>query len=283
MDEIRKKAALLSEALPYIQKYAGKIFVIKLGGNAMVDENAVRAMMADIALLHHVGIKPVLVHGGGPEIDLAMRKARLVPRFVNGLRYTDAATLRIVRRTLKNLNKDIRHRLHSHNCRTRDVSENLLQTRIRDQRLGLVGDVVRVNREKLLLALQDGVIPVVSPIGFDGRHFNNVNADTAAARIASALRCEKLTLLTNVEGVYLDNKWMSHLTIAQAQEGIRSGVITKGMIPKVQAGIHAVQAGVHKAHLIDGTAPHSLLLEFFTDKGVGTEIVKNGPAPAQAK
>ncbi len=275
MQKIQEKANILIEALPYIQKYSGKIFVIKYGGNAMVDEDIKKSVIGDIALLKHVGINPVIVHGGGPKISKEMGKAHIKPRFVDGLRYTDEKTMKIVKDVCLGINNEIVEMLKKEKCKAENLS-GIIKTKLKDEKLGLVGEIVSVDRVKILDKLSKGIIPVTSPIGHDGINYHNINADTVATKIAEAVDAEKLTILTDVEGVYEKGKLISHLSIKEADEAIKKGVISKGMIPKVLACVHAVNKDVGKAHLIDGTYKHSLLLEIFTDKGIGTEIVKNG-------
>lgn len=276
MEKIQKKTSVLIEALPYIQKYSGKIFVIKYGGNAMTDSDIKKSVMGDIALLKHVGINPIIVHGGGPDISKEMLKACIKPKFIKGLRYTDKKTMGIVKKVSLNINKEITDALKKEKCEAENLTANLIKSKIKDKKLGLVGRVVKVDKNKLLKKLKQGIIPVISPIGCNGKTCNNINADTVATKVAEAVKAEKLTILTNVEGVYEKGKLIPHLSIKEAKTGIKKGVISKGMIPKVLACVHAVNKGVKKAHLIDGTLKHSLLLEIFTDKGIGTEIVKNG-------
>jgi acetylglutamate kinase len=274
MHKIQQKAGILSEALPYIQKYSGKIFVIKYGGNAMTDKEIQKKVMADVALLKHVGINPVIVHGGGPKISKEMQKAHIKPKFVNGLRYTDDKTMSIVKKVSVEINGEIVQMLKMAGCKAEDVTSGLITSKVKDKKLGLVGEIVKVDKVEILSKIKKGIIPVISPVGYDGSNYNNINADTVATKVAETIDAEKLTILTNVDGVYENGKLISHLSIKDANSGIKKGVISKGMIPKVLACVHAVNKGVGKAHLIDGTMEHSLLLEIFTDKGIGTEIVK---------
>ena len=274
MHKIQQKAGILSEALPYIQKYSGKIFVIKYGGNAMTYKEIQKKVMADIALLKHVGINPVIVHGGGPKISKEMQKAHIKPKFVNGLRYTDDKTMGIVKKVSVEINGEIVQMLKTAGCKAEDITSGLVTSKVKDKKLGLVGEIVKVDKGKVLEKIKKGIIPVISPVGYDGSNYNNINADTVATKVAETIDAEKLTILTNVDGVYENGKLISHLSIKDANLGIKKGVISKGMIPKVLACVHAVNKGVGKAHLIDGTMEHSLLLEIFTDKGIGTEIVK---------
>ena len=274
MEQSQKKATILIEAMPYIKKYSGKVFVIKYGGNAMIDNELKKAVMGDVALLKHVGINPIVVHGGGPNISKEMQKANIKPVFVNGLRYTDKQTMGIVKNVSLEINKEISDMLKEDNCKAENLTKGLLKTKIKDKKLGLVGKVMKVDKKKLMKKIKQGIIPVISPVGYDGKNYNNINADTVATKVAEAVKAEKLTILTDVEGVYENGKLITHLSIDTAKSHIKSGVISKGMIPKVLGCINAVKKGVGKAHLIDGTIKHSLLIEFFTDKGIGTEIVK---------
>src|SRR3989338_5867155 len=236
---LNNKTQVLIEALPYIKKYHGKIVVIKFGGNAMSE---IKHVIEDIVLLKHIGIKPVVVHGGGPEIDKELKKAKIETKFINGLRYTDNKTIIIVKQ--------------------------------KNPKLGLVGEITKINDNKILKIINNGFIPVISPLGIGkGSKHYNINADTAASHTATALNAEKLTILTNVDGVIINKKLQTHIDFNTAKKEIKKGIISKGMIPKVEACIYAVKNKCPKAHLINGLVPHSLLLEIFTDKGIGTEIV----------
>jgi acetylglutamate kinase len=274
METPEKKVEILIEAISYLKKYAGKIFVIKYGGNAMISQEIKKLVMADIALLKQVGINPILVHGGGPNISEEMEKAKIKPVFVDGLRYTDEKTIEIVKRVSAQINKEITLLLAEQGCKAENLTAGLLKTKVKEEKLGLVGEIIGVDKKKLLKKIKQGIIPVVSPVGFDGKNYNNVNADTVATEIAGAINAEKLTILTDIEGVFENGRLINHLDIATAKALIEKKIITGGMIPKILACANAVEQGVKKAHLIDGTTKHSLLLEFFTDKGIGTEIVK---------
>lgn len=278
MKEINKKAETLIEALPYIQKYHGKIVVIKYGGNAMTDAKIKNEVMKDIVLLKHVGMNPVVVHGGGPDISKAMLKAKIKPNFVHGHRVTDKKTLQIVEKVFENINKDIVSLIKKNGSEAITISgkdNKLIQVKQKDPKLGYVGNIEKINPHIIKSLIKEGYVPVISVIGIGKNNRSyNINADSAATAIAIALKAEKLTILTNVEGVIVDDKKVSHLAIKDAKKLIKKGIINKGMIPKVQACMHAVEKGCPKAHLIDGTTKHALLLEIFTDKGIGTEIVK---------
>lgn len=275
MEKAQEKAIILREALPYIKKYTDKIFVIKYGGNAMIDDDIKRSVMGDIAMLRHVGINVVVVHGGGPNISKEMQKEHIEPKFIDGLRYTDEKTIEVVKRVSFEINNGICEMLRAEKCQAETFEPKKIKAKVKDRKLGLVGEITAVKQRKLLKMLSKEIVPVISPLGWDGKHYLNINADTVATMVAEAVGAEKLTILTDVEGVFEDGKLISHLSISVAKAGIERGVISKGMIPKVLACVHAVNADVPKAHLIDGTLKHSLLLEIFTDKGVGTEIVKD--------
>ncbi len=272
-----KKAHTLVEALPYIQKYHDKIVVIKYGGNAMTDNKLRKSVLRDIALLRYVGMKPVIVHGGGPFITKEVEKRGVKPKFIDGLRVTDSSTIKIVKDIFRKKNREIAGIIRDNSCSAKSLMGNkgVIQVRQKDSRLGLVGEITKVDSRRIKEVLKKGMIPVISPLGKgkDCRTYN-INADTAATAVAIALKAEKLTILTNVRGVMEGKKFISHLSIKEAESKIDNGVISSGMIPKVKACIHAVKKGCPKAHLIDGTIPHSLFFEIFTDRGVGTEIVR---------
>jgi acetylglutamate kinase len=270
---IDKANLLVEEALPYIQKFKGAVFIIKYGGKAMINDELKRSVMNDVALLKVFGVQPVVVHGGGPDINAAMKAANLEPRFVDGLRVTDAPTLKIVRKVFRAVNAEIRENLSAFHVKSTDATGCIRATQ-KDERLGLVGDVTGVDAARLQRILRRDAIPVISTIGKGPDGYYNINADTAATAVAAALRAEKLTILTDVDGVRDGDTFVPHLTARAARQFIRKGVITGGMIPKVEACIDAVEAGCHKAHLINGTTRHALLFEIFTDEGVGTELVK---------
>lgn len=276
---LNQKAATLIEALPYIIKYSGKIIVIKFGGKAMVKHGLKKNVMADVALLKHVGINPVVVHGGGPEIDSAMKEAGLEPKFINGLRVTDRQTIEIVEDVFESINMEICMLLKKIGGKPISISgrdHKLILVKQKNAELGFVGEIKKINTDILSSLIKVNYIPVISPIGADkDNNIYNINADTAASAIAIALGAEKFTILTDVEGVIERGKLLPHLSIRKARKKIRNSVITKGMIPKVEACIEAVKHGCPKAHLINGTTKHSILLEMFTDKGIGTEIVTN--------
>ena len=267
---LNNKTQVLIEALPYIKKYHGKIVVIKFGGNAMSE---IKPVIEDIVLLKHIGIKPVVVHGGGPEIDKELKKAKIKTRFINGLRYTDNKTIKIVEKVFSKINKNIILNLKKHGAKAINAP-GIIKVKQKNPKLGLVGEITKINDNKILKIINNGFIPVISPLGTgNGSKHYNINADTAASNVAVALKAEKLTILTNVNGVMINGKLQPHIDFKAAKKEIKKGVINKGMIPKVEACIYAVKNKCPKAHLINGLVPHSLLLEIFTDKGIGTEIV----------
>lgn len=272
---IEKAKVLIDEALPYIQEFKGKIVVIKYGGAAMINQELKEIVMKDIAFLNTLNIRPIIVHGGGPMINEEMKKAGISPKFVDGLRFTDEKTIGIIKKVFKEINSNIKDSLKELNTKAITPEECII-AKEKDPKLGLVGEITYVDKDTLLNIIEQGKVPVISPLGSDNNHLYNINADTAATKIAIALKAEKLTIMTDVDGVLDDNELISHLSIDDASKLINRNVITKGMIPKVKACVEAVKAGCKKAHLINGTIKHSLLFEIFTEKGIGTEIVKNG-------
>ncbi len=280
------RASVLIEALPYLRRFQGQTLLIKYGGNAMIDENLKRQVMQDIALLHYVGIRPILVHGGGPEISSLMKQMGHEPHFVGGLRVTDAATMEIVEMALAGkTNKGIVALLNGQGALAVGLSGKdanlIVAQKLESPRgdLGFVGEIVKVNAELLKLLADNGYVPVISSvaIGEDGESYN-VNADHAAGAIAAEVGAAKLIVLTDVEGVYRDfsdkASLISELTLDEARAMIADGRAEKGMIPKLEACIMAVEGGVERAHMIDGRRPHSVLVEVFTDAGIGTMVRK---------
>lgn len=275
---------LLLEALPYIQRFAGQIVVIKYGGNALngsSESDAASIFARDIALLHAVGVRPVVVHGGGPQISAMMERLGKQPEFRNGLRVTDAETIEIASMVLLGtVNPQLVSAVASHGAKAVGVSgqdAGLLRVSQRDPDLGFVGDVESVDPTVVLSALEDGAVPVVATIGSDGSgQAYNVNADTAAAAIAGALGAKKLIYLTDVEGVrtHKDDPTtlVSRATGADIERMILDGTVDGGMIPKMQSALHALDNGVDDVHILDGRIPHVLLVELFTDAGIGTMI-----------
>ena len=279
-----EKTAVLIEALPYIKRFYGKVVVVKYGGNVLsgADERTALSIFAeDIVLMRSVGMHPVVVHGGGPQIADMLKKLNLTSEFRNGLRVTDAPTLEVARMVLVGkVNRDIVAALNVHGSAAVGVSgedANLLEVTCRDPELGFVGDVTKVNVAFLKRMLAEESIPVIATIGTDGNgQAYNVNADTAAGAIAGALRAEKLVYLTNIEGLRADvndpTSLISSIDSQELQKMLDDGILTEGMIPKIESCIHAIDHGVAKAHILDGRIPHSLLLEVFTEEGIGTEV-----------
>ena len=275
------KARILMEALPFIKAFRGTTVVIKYGGSAMTDEALRESFADDVSLLHFVGIKPVIVHGGGPQISAAMGQAGLEPRWVNGLRVTDSETIKVVQSTLAGtVNPDIVRLINAHGAVAAGVNGldgTLFTARPRDERLGFVGDVEAVNPD-LIHGLQDrGFVPVVAPLarGHEGAAYN-LNADTAAGALAVALGAEKLVYLTDVEGLYRDlgddESLISKLSAAELGHLVDSGSVSAGMLPKLESCITALAEGVGRAHILDGRVQHALLLEVFTPEGIGTMV-----------
>jgi len=292
MEKSIEKAQVLIESLPYIRKFSGKTFVIKYGGAAMVEESLKDAFARDIVLLNLIGIKTVIVHGGGPRINAIMEQMGKEPRFVHGQRITDRETVDIVEMVLGGLvNKEIVQLINSHGGFAIGLSGkdgNLIRAKKKVIKkvspetgaseiidLGLVGEVEGINPRILETMDQSGFIPVIAPISAgENNQTLNINADYVAGAIAGALKAEKLILLTNVEGVLdKNNKLISSLTLKKAKSLLSSGVIKGGMLPKIQACEMALKGGVKKTHIIDGRMPHALLLEIFTEEGIGTEII----------
>lgn len=283
-DEIAK-AEILIEALPYIKKFSGKTVVIKYGGNAMIDCKLKKMVMQDIVLMKFVGLNPVVVHGGGPEINKMLEKMDIESRFINGLRVTDEATMEIVEMVLTGrLNKEIVSLINELGGRAIGISGKdggLLKAKkdTSNGDIGYVGRITDVNIDVIAMMLEKGYIPVIAPTSYgdDGKTYN-VNADTAAGKIAEALNAEKFILLTDVEGILSDvndkSSVISRMELESARELMKSGLIKGGMIPKLECCIQAVENGVKRAHIIDGRLTHSLLLEIFTDEGIGTMIGK---------
>ena len=288
------KAEILVDALPYIQEFYGTTVVIKYGGNAMINDALKENVMRDVALMKFVGIRPILVHGGGPEITGFLKKVGKESTFVSGLRVTDEETVEIAEMVLDGkLNSEIVGLLNLRGVRAVGLSgkdaglikaQKKLATVYKNDTahqvdIGYVGEVTEINTGIIADLLDQGYVPVIAPIGM-GEHGEsyNINADYVAAEIAGALHAEKMLLLTDVEGVYKDfadkSSLISQLCMAEAREYIRSGVIEGGMIPKVEACLRALEAGAHKAHIIDGRLTHSIILEIFTSRGIGTMVLR---------
>lgn len=279
--ENKTKAQVLIDALPYIQKYADKVIVIKYGGNAMTNDELKQAVMSDIVLLSLVGIKVVLVHGGGPEINDMLGRVGIESRFVGGLRYTDKETVEIVQMVLAGkVNKDLVSLLHSHGGKALglcglDGQLLLAEKKQGDVDLGYVGEVTSVNVDPVLDALKDGYIPVIATVASskDGQVYN-INADTAAAQIAAALKAENLLLMTDIRGLLRDkddeDSLIPDVNVSDVPYLKSQGIISGGMIPKIDCCVEAVRRGVHITSIIDGRIPHSLLIELFSNEGIGT-------------
>ncbi|SCJ12746.1 Acetylglutamate kinase [uncultured Clostridium sp.] len=286
-DNLIHKANILTEALPYIQRLAGKTVVIKYGGNAMTDEKLITTILQDIALLKCVGVNPVVVHGGGPEINKLLGKLEIESKFHNGLRITDGATMEVVQMVLTGkINKDITAQLNCLGVKAIGLcgkDANLIEVVKKPASdgvdLGYVGQITGINQKLLHMLTQDEFIPVIAPVGVgpDGESYN-INADTAAAEIAAALQAEKLIFLTDIDGIRLDpqdpESLISVITVERINELIADGTISGGMIPKVQGCIRSIELGVNRTHILNGTIPHPVLLEIFTDKGIGTMVVR---------
>jgi len=290
MKDIIKKAEILIEALPYIQALNGKTVVIKYGGNAMISDELKHSVMEDITLLKYIGVNPVVVHGGGPDITKTLKRLNVQSEFVNGLRKTDSTTMEIAQMVLVGkTNKEILSMLNHMGGKAIGICgiddnliecEKLTMTSENGEEidLGFVGKITKINPHILNVLSQGPYIPVVAPIGVDknGQRYN-INADTVAAELACALKAEKLILLTDVEGIRIskdDTQIINALTIDEVKKLIAENVIVDGMIPKVMGCIKALENGVKRTHTIDGRIPHCILLEMFTNKGIGTMIVK---------
>ncbi len=282
MNNLSDKAQILVEALPYIRAFFGKTIVIKYGGAAMTEKELKTQFAQDIVLMKYVGMSPVIVHGGGPQISGMMKRLGKEPKFVKGVRVTDAETMEIVEMVLGGtINKEIVTLINRHGGKGVGLTGKdgaLIQAKPMKrggEEMGQVGDVKAIDPQ-ILRTLETGrFIPVISPVGADeeGRSYN-INADLAAGKVASALSAEKLLILTDVPGILDDKgKLLPTLSRKEVQKLIKKGTISKGMLPKVEAALSAVEGGVRKAHIIDGRVPHALLLEIFTDRGVGTEII----------
>ena len=280
---VAQRAQVLAEALPYIQKYYGKTIVVKYGGNAMISEELRQAVISDIILLHLVGVQVVVVHGGGPEISAMLKKIGRESKFVDGLRYTDDETMEVVQQVLcGKVNKDLVATLNAVGGRAVGLcgmDAGLFQAKKLDEKYGLVGEMVQVDPAIVNDALSDGYIPVVSTVaqGVDGETAYNINADTAAAKLAVALGAEKLILLTDVRGLLRDPKDESTLLpvveLSKVPGLIKDGVIQGGMIPKVDCCVEAVRSGVKNAVILDGRIPHSILIELLSNEGIGTMLL----------
>ncbi len=291
MQKFIDKATTLLEALPYIRRFSGKTIVIKYGGHAMADEALKKSFALDVILLKYIGINPVIVHGGGPQINETLKRYGIVSEFVKGMRVTDAATMGVVEMVLTGqVNKEVVGYINQHGGKAVGLSgkdgglllcRKLLQEVKRDDGsveevdIGFVGDVTKVDAAILETLEKGGFIPVIAPIGVGiGGESYNINADLVAGRVAAAVKAEKLILLTDVPGVKdREGNLLSSIELDQVPHLIDNGTITGGMIPKATCCVDALREGVKKAHIVDGRVPHAILLEVFTDVGIGTEIL----------
>lgn len=284
MQEVMEKAQVLIEALPYIQRFNRKIIVVKYGGSAMIDEELKKHVIQDVTLLKLVGFKPIIVHGGGKEISRWVEKTGMQPEFVNGLRKTDAATMEIAEMVLNKVNKSLVQMVEELGVNAIGISGKdggLLRVEKKysdGQDIGYVGEITEVNPKILEDLLERDFLPIVCPIGMDANYETyNINADDAACAIAQAVQAEKLAFLTDIEGVYKDpadkSTLISELTVSEARELIADGFIGGGMLPKLNNCMEAIEKGVSRVHILDGRIAHCLLLEIFTNKGIGTAIL----------
>lgn len=285
-EKILEKAEVLIEALPYIQRFNRKIIVVKYGGSAMADEELKKKVIKDVVLLKLVGFKPIIVHGGGKEISRWVKKIGMEPKFVNGLRVTDEPTMELAEMVLNKVNKSLVQMVQELGVKAVGISGKdggLLQVEKKysnGEDIGYVGEITEVNPKILYDLLEKDFLPIVCPIGYDDSfHSYNINADDAACAIAKAVKAEKLAFLTDVEGVYRDpsdpSSLISELTISHMKELFDSGNIGGGMLPKLKNCQDAIEQGVSRVHIMDGRIPHCLLLEIFTNKGIGTAILNN--------
>lgn len=286
MEKYLSKAEVLIEALPYIQRFNRKIIVVKYGGSAMVDEELKRQVIEDVTLLKLVGFKPIIVHGGGKEISRMVERLGMEPKFVNGLRVTDEETMDVAEMVLGKVNKSLVQLVESLGVRAIGISGKdggLLKVEKKysnGEDIGYVGEITEVNGDILYDLLEKDFLPIVCPIGLD-KDFQtyNINADDAACAIARAMKAEKLAFLTDIEGVYKDPKdpstLISELAVSEAEALMEEGYIGGGMLPKLHNCIDAIENGVSRVHILDGRIPHCLLLEIFTNKGIGTAILKD--------
>ena len=286
-NDVMHKAEVLIEALPYIQRFNRKIIVVKYGGSAMVDEELKRHVIQDVVLLKLVGFKPIIVHGGGKEISKWVNKVGMEPKFINGLRVTDEPTMEIAEMVLNKVNKSLVQMVNELGVKAVGISGKdgmMLKCEKKysnGEDIGYVGEITEVNPKVIYDLLEKDFLPIICPIGFDDNYMSyNINADDAACSIARAVHAEKLAFLTDVEGVYRDfsdkSTLISEMTVEEAQEFVNSGSLGGGMLPKLQNCIDAIENGVSRVHILDGRIPHCLLLEIFTNKGIGTAMLKEG-------
>lgn len=284
MNQYLEKANVLIEALPYIQSFQGAVIVVKYGGSAMVEHALKKNVIRDVALLKLVGFRPVIVHGGGREITGMLSRVGMKSEFVGGFRVTDEETMRIVEMVLNRINKGLVSMMEKTGVKACGVSgKDGTILRVDRKRpggadIGFVGEIREVNTSLLTTLLDNGFVPVVCPVGSDeGYYSHNVNADDAACAIAKAMKAQKLVFLSDIQGVYRDpddpSSLISQMTVKEAKAFLESGHAGGGMLPKIQSCIDAIEGGVSQVHILDGRIPHSLLLEFYTQKGIGTAIV----------
>ncbi len=284
MQQYLEKAQVLIEALPYIQRFNRKVIVVKYGGSAMVDDALKKQVIEDVTLLKLVGFKPIIVHGGGKEISKWVGKVGMEPQFINGLRVTDADTMEIAEMVLGKVNKSLVQLVEELGVRAIGISGKdggMLKVDKKyseGKDIGFVGDVKEVNADIIYDLLDKDFLPIICPVGMDDEfHTYNINADDAACAIAKAIKAEKLAFLTDIEGVYKDpsdpKTLISELRVEEAKELMQSGFIGGGMLPKLNNCIDAIESGVSRVHILDGRIPHCLLLEIFTNKGIGTAIL----------
>lgn len=284
---IMQKAEVLIEALPYIQRFNRKIIVVKYGGSAMLDEELKKHVIQDVVLLKLTGFKPIIVHGGGKEISKWINKVGMEPKFVNGLRVTDEATMEIAEMVLNKVNKSLVQMVNELGVKAVGISGKdgkLLKCEKKysgGEDIGFVGNITEVTPKIIYDLLEKDFLPIICPVGCDDHLTSyNVNADDAACAIAEAMKAEKLAFLTDVEGVYRDfedkDSLISEITVDEAQKFVAEGGVGGGMLPKLQNCIDAIKSGVSRVHILDGRIPHCLLLEIFTNKGIGTAIISSG-------
>lgn len=277
-----QRAEVLTQALPYIKRYTGKVVVVKYGGNAMIDEQLKQQVMEDIVLLWLIGVKVVLVHGGGPEISDIMNRLGKTAQFIDGLRVTDKETIDIVQMVLAGkVNKTLVNLIEMKGGKAMGISGMdgmLIEAKIKDERLGYVGDITKIHIKPVIDLLEKNYIPVISTVGCD-RNGNtyNINGDTAAAYIAGALKAERLIMMTNIAGILKDkddpSTLITEITCDEAQKLASEGVVSDGMIPKVECCVEAIKEGTKNVIIMDGRVPHSILMELLTDEGAGTMVI----------
>ena len=284
MQEAIRKSEVLIEALPYIKDFYEKVVVIKYGGSALIDKKKRRKVLEDIIFMSYAGMRPIIVHGGGPFINKKLKKKGIRSYFVRGLRVTNERVLDVIKEVMYRINRQIVNEIKLLGGKAQGLTMRNGIIKVKKNNrfgdIGFVGEITSINTDKIEELFDKGTIPVVAPLGVgrDG-HTYNVNADQASAAVASSLQAEKLALLTNVEGILKDrddkDSLISTLTVKQVRNLMARGIIDSGMIPKVKAGVSALKNGVNKIHIINGSLTHALLLEIFTDEGIGTQITKS--------